>query len=109
TRVVTVQDGNVREVTSMVISNKCLLLLCSRFFPLYSFMIVMIDNVLKIINYQSSQGIYQPRFSYTMAAPWPTPMHIVASPYLPLRFFSSYSRVVDIRVPLQPRGWPNAI
>ena len=44
-----------------------------------------------------------------IAAPWPTPTHMVARPYLPPRCFNSCSRVADIRAPLQPSGWPIAM
>ena len=47
--------------------------------------------------------------SNKMAAPCPTPTHMVARPYFTPRFFISCNKVVDIRTPLHPRGWPNAM
>ena len=43
------------------------------------------------------------------AMPWPTPMHMVAAPRAAPRRRISCSRVVTIRAPEQPSGWPMAI
>src|SRR6476619_2970666 len=42
-------------------------------------------------------------------APWPTPTHMVASPYLLFLLFISCTSVVESRTPLQPKGCPSAI
>src|SRR5690606_18872609 len=47
--------------------------------------------------------------STTAAIPWPTPMHMVASPYLPARRRNSWTSVVRIRAPEAPSGCPSAI
>ena len=44
-----------------------------------------------------------------MATPMPPPMHRVASPFLPPERFSSCSRVVRMRAPEAPIGWPMAM
>src|SRR5260370_1092490 len=43
------------------------------------------------------------------AMPWPTPMHMVAAPRAVPRRCISCSKVVTIRAPEQPSGWPMAI
>src|SRR5205814_9622885 len=43
------------------------------------------------------------------AMPWPTPMHIVASPYSASRRSISRTSVLTSRAPLLPSGWPRAI
>src|SRR5438045_5735840 len=44
-----------------------------------------------------------------MAAPCPTPTHIVARPNFELRRFISCINVAEIRTPLHPNGWPMAM
>src|SRR5674476_465378 len=44
-----------------------------------------------------------------MAIPWPPPMHIVSSPNWPSRAVRPLSRVVVMRAPVEPNGWPRAI
>src|SRR5207247_3729341 len=58
---------------------------------------------------RATDGDQRTRFSTTMAIPWPTPMHMVASPYRDLRRESSWTRVAVMRTPLAPRGWPSAM
>ena len=41
--------------------------------------------------------------------PWPTPVHTVAAPLVVPRRRISCSKVVMIRAPEQPNGWPVAI
>jgi len=44
-----------------------------------------------------------------IAAPCPTPTHIVARPYCTFALRISYNKVVEMRTPLHPNGWPKAI
>ena len=44
-----------------------------------------------------------------MAAPWPTPTHMVAKPYLVWVLCIWWSKVAEIRAPEQPNGCPKAI
>ena len=48
-------------------------------------------------------------FSMMDAMPWPPPMHMVAMPYLPPSVSRRFNRVVRMRAPLAPRGWPMAM
>ena len=59
------------------------------------------------VNYNFNKTIYNP--SYTIAAPCPTPTHIVAKPYFAFLLFSSCNKVAVIREPLHPNGCPKAI
>ena len=43
------------------------------------------------------------------AIPCPPPIHIVAKPYLPFLFLSSYTNLVIMIEPVAPTGCPNAI
>jgi hypothetical protein len=41
------------------------------------------------------------------AMPWPPPMHMVTSAYLPWMRCSSYSALTVISAPVAPIGWPS--
>src|SRR5699024_1597213 len=44
-----------------------------------------------------------------MAAPWPTPMHMVARPRVLFSASRRDSRVMTMREPEEPSGWPRAM
>ena len=58
---------------------------------------------------QISADASQLRRSRMTAIPWPPPTHIVSSPSATSCSRMALSRVVMIRAPVEPKGWPRAI
>src|SRR5262249_18263425 len=54
-------------------------------------------------------GVVDHGASKVAAMPWPTPMHMVARPFLSPRARIAWSSVATRRAPLMPSGWPSAI